>query len=281
MHVGREVGAAFLDTITQRNPVQFRARGSAFRILFQTTRAPFLPVALCVQGALWSRPRETQPNHIKAWRGSFAECPSPHASLRQVAHVAARSTRLACPRFAIGWPRVGPCGAVAGLAGASESTSSTRYPGDYTRGSARCFATFAAKGMVRASSQLARFGRRSRAEVLPELSSLEGVQSVQRMVCGGCLDFKVVTKLTQKAFGDWEKAGFEPEAAFLEKLKEIPGVSTIETQTYTLEEVKLNKKARVSFELARFFAPCLVSAPASHHVASASCLCDSVPPRLS
>mmetsp|Transcript_27840 Transcript_27840/g.79021 ORF Transcript_27840/g.79021 Transcript_27840/m.79021 type:complete len:290 (-) Transcript_27840:22-891(-) len=79
-------------------------------------------------------------------------------------------------------------------------------------------------------------------EVLPELSSLEGVQSVQRVVCGGCLDFKVVTKLTQKAFGEWEKDGFAPEAAFLEKLKAIAGVSTIETQTYTLEEVKLNKK---------------------------------------
>mmetsp|Transcript_27834 Transcript_27834/g.78993 ORF Transcript_27834/g.78993 Transcript_27834/m.78993 type:complete len:291 (-) Transcript_27834:151-1023(-) len=79
-------------------------------------------------------------------------------------------------------------------------------------------------------------------EVLPELSSLEGVQSVQRVVCGGCLDFKVVTKLTQKAFGEWEKDGFAPEAAFLEKLKAIAGVTAIETQTYTLEEVKLNKK---------------------------------------
>jgi hypothetical protein len=52
-------------------------------------------------------------------------------------------------------------------------------------------------------------------EVLAELSSLEGVSSVQRVVCGGCQDFKVVTKLPEKAFKDWEAQAFAPEAAFL------------------------------------------------------------------
>jgi len=79
-------------------------------------------------------------------------------------------------------------------------------------------------------------------EVLPDLSSVEGVASVQRVVCGGCQDFKVVTKLLKKNFEDWEKAAFAPEADFLERLKKIPGVNFVETQTYTLEEVKLNKK---------------------------------------
>mmetsp|Transcript_67475 Transcript_67475/g.108666 ORF Transcript_67475/g.108666 Transcript_67475/m.108666 type:complete len:322 (-) Transcript_67475:200-1165(-) len=78
--------------------------------------------------------------------------------------------------------------------------------------------------------------------VLAELSSVEGVASVQRVVCGGCHDFKVVTKLTAAAFGAWEKDGFAPEEEFLAKIKAIPGVSAVETQTYTLEEVKLNKK---------------------------------------
>jgi hypothetical protein len=34
-------------------------------------------------------------------------------------------------------------------------------------------------------------------------------------------------------FGPWEEKGHEPEAAFLEKLKAIEGVSQVETQTIT------------------------------------------------
>lgn len=79
-------------------------------------------------------------------------------------------------------------------------------------------------------------------DVLAELSSVEGVASIQRVVCGGCHDFKVVTKLTAAAFGAWEKSAFAPEASFLAKIKGVAGVSDVETQTYTLEEVKLNKK---------------------------------------
>jgi len=79
-------------------------------------------------------------------------------------------------------------------------------------------------------------------QVLADLSSLEGVASVQRVVCGDCQDFKVVTKLPEKAFKEWEAQAFAPEAAFLEAVKKIPGVSAVETQTYTLEEVKMNKK---------------------------------------
>eukprot|EP00438_Fugacium_kawagutii_P012714 Skav228204 [mRNA] locus=scaffold704:605810:613670:- [translate_table: standard] len=73
--------------------------------------------------------------------------------------------------------------------------------------------------------------------VSAELKAVPGVKSVQRVVCGGCLDFKVVTKVGADKFGDWEKTGFAPEASFLEKLKAIEGISTVETQTYTLEEV--------------------------------------------
>jgi len=79
-------------------------------------------------------------------------------------------------------------------------------------------------------------------EVLAELSSVEGAVSVQRVVCGGCYDFKVITKLPEKAFKEWEAASFAPEAAFLEGLKAIPGITAVETQNFTLEEVKMNKK---------------------------------------
>jgi len=70
-----------------------------------------------------------------------------------------------------------------------------------------------------------------------------GVASVQRVVCGGCHDFKVITKLPAAAFEKWEKNGFEPEKKFLEALGKIDGVTAVETQTYTLEEVKMNAKA--------------------------------------
>jgi len=79
-------------------------------------------------------------------------------------------------------------------------------------------------------------------EILPEVSSVEGAVSVQRVVCGGCHDFKIITKLPQKDFEAWEKAAFAPEADFLAALKAISGISAVETQTYTLEEVKMSKK---------------------------------------
>jgi len=79
-------------------------------------------------------------------------------------------------------------------------------------------------------------------EVLADLSSVEGATSIQRVVCGGCLDFKVITKLPAAAFAKWEADGFAPEADFLEKAKAISGVTAVETQTYTLEEVKLSNK---------------------------------------
>jgi len=78
--------------------------------------------------------------------------------------------------------------------------------------------------------------------ILADLSSVEGVTSVQRVVCGGCHDFKVVTKLSASAFGEWEKNGFSPEASFLAACKQIEGISVVETQTYTLEEVKMTTK---------------------------------------
>lgn len=80
-------------------------------------------------------------------------------------------------------------------------------------------------------------------DILADASAVEGCASVQRIVCGGCLDFKVVTKLPAAAFGEWEKVGFAPESEFLTALKGIKGITSVETQTYTLEEVKMNKKA--------------------------------------
>ena len=70
--------------------------------------------------------------------------------------------------------------------------------------------------------------------VLADVKAINGVQRVDRVVCGGCLDFKVVTSLSVEEFGKWEESKFEPEASFLEKLKAIDGISHVETQTYTV-----------------------------------------------
>jgi hypothetical protein len=74
-------------------------------------------------------------------------------------------------------------------------------------------------------------------KVQPKLASVAGLKSVQRVVCGGCLDFKVVVALEADKYAAWEAAKFEPEESFLSAVKSISGVSSVETQTYTLMPV--------------------------------------------
>lgn len=70
--------------------------------------------------------------------------------------------------------------------------------------------------------------------VLADVKKVDGVKGVQRVVCGGCLDYKVITSLPADKFPAWEAQEFAPEKTFLEKLKAIDGISMVETQTYTL-----------------------------------------------
>mmetsp|Transcript_5738 Transcript_5738/g.9051 ORF Transcript_5738/g.9051 Transcript_5738/m.9051 type:complete len:140 (+) Transcript_5738:176-595(+) len=70
-------------------------------------------------------------------------------------------------------------------------------------------------------------------EHIEDIKKVDGVKEVKRIICGNCMDFKVITALTQEKFGDWEKEQFAPEEKFLEKIKKIDGVSMVETQTYT------------------------------------------------
>ena len=70
--------------------------------------------------------------------------------------------------------------------------------------------------------------------VLAEVKAVPGVKAVQRVVCGGCLDFKIITSLDAENFGKWEAAKFAPEETFLAKLKAIDGITAVETQTFTL-----------------------------------------------
>ena len=68
---------------------------------------------------------------------------------------------------------------------------------------------------------------------LATLKGLKGVKEVKRVVCGGCYDFKIITALAEPDFGAWEGAAFAPEAEVLAELKAIPGVTQVETQTFT------------------------------------------------
>jgi hypothetical protein len=75
------------------------------------------------------------------------------------------------------------------------------------------------------------------AEYLPAIKAVSPDMKVNRMVCGGCLDFKLQMTVGLDAFGPWDGEGFPPEAEILAKLKEIKGVSQVETQTLTNMEI--------------------------------------------
>lgn len=70
---------------------------------------------------------------------------------------------------------------------------------------------------------------------LATLKALPGAK-VQRVVCGGCHDFKIITSLAKDDFGPWEAAGFAPEADVLAAMGAVAGASQVETQTFTLME---------------------------------------------
>eukprot|EP00227_Mantoniella_beaufortii_P016800 CAMPEP_0197588602 /NCGR_PEP_ID=MMETSP1326-20131121/9829_1 /TAXON_ID=1155430 /ORGANISM="Genus nov. species nov., Strain RCC2288" /LENGTH=112 /DNA_ID=CAMNT_0043153445 /DNA_START=62 /DNA_END=400 /DNA_ORIENTATION=- len=72
---------------------------------------------------------------------------------------------------------------------------------------------------------------------LAAVKAVKGFVNVQRVVCGGCHDYKVITKISAESFGDWEAAGFAPEAEFLAEVKAVEGVTAVETQTFTLESL--------------------------------------------
>ena len=71
-----------------------------------------------------------------------------------------------------------------------------------------------------------------------ELKAIPGMKSVQRIVCGGCLDFKVIVALEAAEFGNWEGNKFAPEENFINAVKAIEGITQIETQTYTIMPVQ-------------------------------------------
>ena len=45
---------------------------------------------------------------------------------------------------------------------------------------------------------------------------------------------QVIVSLDASTFAEWETTSYAPELEFLAKLRQISGVSSVETQTYTL-----------------------------------------------
>eukprot|EP00631_Chrysoreinhardia_giraudii_P003412 CAMPEP_0197414552 /NCGR_PEP_ID=MMETSP1170-20131217/1256_1 /TAXON_ID=54406 /ORGANISM="Sarcinochrysis sp, Strain CCMP770" /LENGTH=145 /DNA_ID=CAMNT_0042941275 /DNA_START=28 /DNA_END=460 /DNA_ORIENTATION=- len=72
------------------------------------------------------------------------------------------------------------------------------------------------------------------AEYFETLKATKGFKSLDRIVCGGCLDYKLITAVGADDFGAFEASGFGPEAEYLGRVKAVPGVTMVETQTYTL-----------------------------------------------
>ena len=81
------------------------------------------------------------------------------------------------------------------------------------------------------------------------MKGVKGVKSVQRIVCGGCLDFKVVTALDADSFGAWEESKFAPEEKFLAKIKAIDGVTQVDRSS--TQEIR-GKSASTRFGIFSF-----------------------------
>ena len=82
---------------------------------------------------------------------------------------------------------------------------------------------------------------------LHRFRALSGLESIHRVVCGDCHDFKLIVTLHESNFAVWECDEFTFEADVVKQLEAIDGVSAIESQTYTFtdltkEEVKEEKK---------------------------------------
>lgn len=71
-------------------------------------------------------------------------------------------------------------------------------------------------------------------DIISDLRNIDGLVDIQRVVCGECYDYKVITAVQANKFDIWEANAFHPEQIFLSVVSNIPGISAVETQTYTL-----------------------------------------------
>lgn len=72
------------------------------------------------------------------------------------------------------------------------------------------------------------------ATVLPKIKAIEGVNSVDRVVCGGHHDFKVIIACDHSRFESIQASLAPLETQFREEVEALEGVFSFETQVYTL-----------------------------------------------
>ena len=70
-------------------------------------------------------------------------------------------------------------------------------------------------------------------EYMSKIKAIDKSTTVNRLVCGSCLDFKLMITNDLDAYGPWSETDHAPEAEFIAKLKAIDGVSQVETQEIT------------------------------------------------
>ena len=58
---------------------------------------------------------------------------------------------------------------------------------------------------------------------------------VTRVVCGGCQDFKIIVNQPLEDHDAWKALSFAPEEEVTAKMGAIEGVTSVETQEYTME----------------------------------------------
>ena len=76
---------------------------------------------------------------------------------------------------------------------------------------------------------------------------MDGLESIHRIACGECHEFKLIVTLHESDFAIWECDSFTFESDVLKQMEAIEGATKVETQTYTFtdltkEENKENKE---------------------------------------
>ena len=82
---------------------------------------------------------------------------------------------------------------------------------------------------------------------LPRIRSMDGLESIHRIACGECHEFKLIVTLHESDFAIWECDSFTFESDVLKQMEAIEGATKVETQTYTFTDLtKEENKERLS-----------------------------------
>ena len=66
---------------------------------------------------------------------------------------------------------------------------------------------------------------------------MDGLESIHRIACGECHEFKLIVTLHESDFAIWERDSFTFESDVLKQMEAIEGATKVETQTYTFTDL--------------------------------------------